>query len=112
MRAFRVLDFRTRSVAGSPAVVEVPPLQPEDLGDAETGAPHDERGGARLVPVVGRQRVQQALDLVGGPVVGNVHAGILHLSGILRRTNSARKGRAVGNSPERRGRPQRREWQS
>ena len=36
-----------------------------------------------------RQRVQQALDLVGGPVVGYIHGGRLH------RTNSARKGPAV-----------------
>ena len=66
----------------------------------------DERRGARLMAVVGGQRVQETLDLVGGPVVGNVHAGIVD------RKNSARKGPAVTNSAERRDRPPGRKWQS
>jgi len=48
------------------------------------------------VAVVGGQRLLDALNLVGGPVVGHVHGGIVDL------TNSARKGPAVTNCPERR----------
>ena len=58
-----------------PRVVEIAPFQFEDLGDPQASAPHDERRGAGLMPVVGRQRVQKALDLVGRPVVRNIHGG-------------------------------------
>ena len=60
-------------------VVEIPPLEFQDLGDPQTGAPHDERSSAGLVPVMGRQRVQQTAHLVGSPVMGNIHHGRIHL---------------------------------
>ena len=60
-------------------VVEIPPFDFENLGDPQTGAPHDERRGARLVPVMGRQRVQQTLHLVGRPVMRYFHGGRIHL---------------------------------
>ena len=55
-------------------MVEIAPLKLEDLRNTQTGAPHDERRGARLVPAVGRQRIQQALDLVGREVMRDIHA--------------------------------------
>ena len=55
-------------------MVEIAPLKLEDLRNTQTGAPHDERRGARLVPAVDRQRVQQALDLVGREVMRDIHA--------------------------------------
>ena len=62
--------------------------------------------GVRLVPVVNRQRVQKALDLISCPVVGNIHGGR------LRQTKSARKGRTVTDLHERRQRPDTQKWQS
>ena len=62
--------------------------------------------GVRLVPVVNRQRVQKALDLISCPVVGNIHGGR------LRHTKSARKGRTVTDLHERRQRPDTQKWQS
>ena len=55
-------------------MVEIAPLKLEDLRNTQTGAPHDELRGARLVPAVDRQRVQQALDLVGREVMRDIHA--------------------------------------
>ena len=55
-------------------MVEIAPLKLEDLRNTQTGAPHDERRGARLVPAVDRQRVQQAMDLVGREVMRDIHA--------------------------------------
>ena len=54
LRARRLFDFRQdrRRIA---QVVEVAPFKLENLGDAQASAPHDERRGAGLVPVVGRQ---------------------------------------------------------
>ena len=56
-----------------------PQLFKHPLRDPQTGALHDERRGARLVTVVGRQRVQQTLDLVGCPVMRYIHGGRIHL---------------------------------
>ena len=59
-------------------VIQVPPFQLEDLGDPQAGAPHDQDRGAGLVPVVGRQRAQEALDLVCRPIMWYIHGGRLH----------------------------------
>ena len=56
-------------------IVEIPPLEFHDLGDPQTGTPHDERSGAGLVPVMSRQRIQKTAHLVGSPVMGNIHHG-------------------------------------
>ena len=61
-----------------PRIVEIAPFQLENLGDPQAGSPHDERRGSCLVPVVGRQRVEKPLDLVGRPVVRNIHDGRVH----------------------------------
>ena len=60
-----------------PRVIQIPPFQLKDLGDPQASAPHDERRGAGLMPVVGRQRVEKTLDLVGRPVVRNIHGGTI-----------------------------------
>ncbi len=72
----------------------------------ETGTPHDQRQRAGLLVIIGSELVQEAADLVGSPVMGNVHAGRVH------RTNSAGKSRAVTNSHERRQGPVRPDRQS
>ena len=70
--ALRLPDQQRRRI---PRVVEIAPFQLEDLGDPQASAPHDERRRAGLVPVMGRQRVQQALNLPGRPVMRYIHAG-------------------------------------
>ena len=69
--ALRPPDEQRARISG---VVEIAPLKLEDLRNTQTGAPHDERRGARLVPAVDRQRVQQAMDLVGREVMRDIHA--------------------------------------
>ena len=60
-----------------PRVIQIPPFQLKDLGNPQASAPHDERRGAGLMPVVGRQRVEKTPDLVGRPVVRNIHGGTI-----------------------------------
>ena len=69
--ALRPPDEQRARISG---VVEIAPLKLEDLRNTQTGAPHDEHRGARLVLAVNRQRVQQAMDLVGREVMRDIHA--------------------------------------
>ena len=89
-----------------PRLFQVPSFEIQDLRHPQIGATHDERRGARLVSIVGRQGVQQALDLVSSPVVRNGHRGRLH------QTKSARMDQRHRLSPERRPMPEGQKWQS
>ena len=69
--ALRLPDQQSSRI---PRVVEVAPFQFERFGNPKTTAPHDERRGPSLVPVVGRQSVQKALDLSCLPIMRYFHA--------------------------------------
>ena len=74
--ALRLPDEQRRRTT---PVVEVSPLEFEDLAYPQAGAPHDEHRGASLMPIVRRQRVQQTAHLVGSPVMWYFHDGRIHL---------------------------------
>ena len=77
----------------------------QDLSHTQTGAPHHGRRGARLMPIMGRQRVQQTLHLVGRPIVRYLHSGRLQ-------DELCQNGQRQQFRPERRRRQEGQKWQS
>ena len=60
---------------GTGREVYVPPFQGHGLSDPQAGPPHDERRHTSAAMPQGRQGVQEPLDLLRVPVMGNRHMG-------------------------------------